>query len=73
MTDFIFKDPLRNIRWFDADKFPYEKSEDEIQTDFIFKGAVYALLLTGGALWLVEGGWLIYAAWLTINFFRRGS
>ncbi len=73
MTNWLFKDPLRGIKWVNADQFPYQKSKDEIETDFIFKGAVYMLLLTGGALWLAEGGWLIYAGWLTVNFLRRGN
>ena len=67
----LYRDPLRGIRFLDMDKFPYEKGKDEIEVDFMVKGGVYGLLLVGGGLLMLEGGWVVYVLWLGINFLRR--
>ena len=67
----LWRDPVRGVSWLNMDKFPYERGEDEVEVDFMVKGGVYSVLLVGGGLLLVEGGWVVYVLWLGINFLRR--
>ena len=71
VMDWLFRDPLRGCRWFNQDQFPYERGRDEVEIDFIVKGGVYMLLLGVGGMVLVEGGWLVYVLWVSVNYLRR--
>ncbi len=71
MMDWVFRDPLRGCRWLNQDKFPYERGSDEVEIDFIVKGGVYMLVLGVSGMLLVEGGWLVYVLWVSVNYLRR--
>ncbi len=69
--NWLFRDPLRE--WFSFDKFPYERAEGELEIDFMFKSVVYLSVLLGASLFFVEGGFLIYLLWVSVNGLRRKS
>ena len=69
--DWLFKDPLRGCKWFNQDEFPYDRGSDEIEIDFIVKGGVYVMMLGVSGLLMVEGGWLVYVLWVSVNYLRR--
>ena len=73
MLDYLFRDPLRGVRVFNIDKFPYERGEDEIELDFMVKGSVYTLGLLLGAYVFVEGGFLLYLGWFMMSYLRRNN
>ncbi len=68
--EYMFKDPLRGIKWFNRDEFPYVRGEDEIELDFITKSSGYVALLCLGSFAFFEGGFIIYSVWFFINFMR---
>jgi hypothetical protein len=67
--DWLYRDPLRNVLSFD--KFPYERGEGELEIDFMFKSVIYLSLMIGGSVLFLEGGFLIYLLWFSINGLRR--
>jgi len=69
--DWLFKDPLRGCKWFNQDEFPYDRGSDEIEIDFIVKGGVYVMMLGVSGLMMVEGGWVVYVLWVSVNYLRR--
>ena len=68
--DYLFKDPLRGIKWVNKDEFPYERGKDEIELDFITKSSGYVALLCLASFAFFEGGFIIYSVWFFINFMR---
>jgi hypothetical protein len=73
MMEAMFKDPLRGVKWFDIDQFPYQKGEDEIELDFMVKGAAYISLLAVGGVLFLEGGFLVYLGWVGVSYLRRNN
>ena len=67
--EWLYRDPLRN--WFSFDKFPYERAEGELEIDFMFKSVVYLSFMIGGSVLFLEGGFLVYLLWFSINGLRR--
>jgi len=73
MLDCLFRDPLRGVKWFDIDQFPYQKGEDEIELDFMVKGSAYISLLAVGGVLFLEGGFLVYLGWVGVSYLRRNN
>ena len=71
-TNWLFKDPLRFIKFINADYFPYERSEEELKLDFIWKSVMY-----GTAYLLSALSWEIMlvslVVWVLPNYLMRNT
>lgn len=65
--NWLFRDPKLFIN---ADRFPYQIGDDEVEIDFMVKACVYGTVSLVGAITFVEGGWVIYLVWVINNYLR---
>jgi len=69
--NWLFKDPLRGV--FSFDRFPYELGEDELEIDFMLKAGLYIWFLLLSGIFFLEGGFITYLIWLSVNGLRRNQ
>ena len=68
--NWLYRDPLRGLS---IDKWPYERGDDEIELDFIFKSMLYLPSWILCLLFSEFGIFIFLGLWIGINFLRRNG